>query len=264
MSTGAVTTVIDSAGAIGSSLNDVTGVKVVGNVVPGTGTFSGTIFTSPSSHAKIGGVYIGGTLYGYKTLTVNSTTTEQVVNGIYSDGQLGASYVGAISGNSPASPAQITAHGVASPSSVAAAQAIASITVGRGMYAGEILAGYNSLGVADNPDVQIGSINIGLDFIGSSIAAGTTHTTHGVGDAANTIATPGTGYTDTSLLSSIASVTIGRSVNGNPFRTASFDTGIVAQQIGAVTIGAESIELTASKDVFSIGVTPGFYIREVA
>ncbi len=266
--TGALTSVIDSAGAIGSFFN-IGAVKITGDVVSGVGTFSGAIYTAPASGANIKSVAIGGTLYGFDTINLTASTTQYVANGIYSDGQLGAVKIGAISGTSPSSPAQIIAHGTASPTTAASALAIASVTVARGAYSVEILAGFNSTGTADNPDVQIGAVKIAHDFIGSSISAGMTRDGGGFGNASNVLATAATGYADSALVAKIASVTIGGTVNGNPLGTADFSAGIVAQEIVAMKLGGTALELTknfvgGSRNLFSFGNPPSFIVREIS
>lgn len=264
---GEILTVIDSAGAVGSSYNTIGLIKITGDVLPGTGTFCGAIYTTPGSTASIKAVTIGGTLYGFSTLTLTATTTQQVINGIYADSLLGPVKVGATSGTSPTNPAQIIAHGLASPSVVANALAISSVTVARSAYATTILAGYSSLGIAENPDVQIGTIKIGLNFVGSSIAAGIAYGPTGFGDPASARATPGTGFSDkANIPSKIAAITIGGTISGNPFYSATFTTGIVAQQIGKLTLGTTPIELatTSIRDVLALGSTTGFFVREIA
>ena len=264
-STGTATTLIDHSGVIGSTYYNVGAVKIGGDVVPGLGDFCGAIYTAPASGTNIASVTIGGTLYGFRTLSTGANTTEHVTNGIYADGELGPVKIGEVSGKSPAQPAQIVAHGKAAPVIAADAQAIASVTISRSAYALEILAGYNSSGTADNPAVQIGAVKIGLDFAGSSIAAGIDRMGNGFGDPTNTVATAGTGYTNThNVFSTIASITVGGAINGNPLQSANFDTGIVAQEIGALKVGGTVFERPpGALEVLSVGVTPGFLIREI-
>jgi hypothetical protein len=131
----------------------------------------------------------------------------------------------------------------------------------------EILAGFNYHGLAVNPDVQIGAVKVANSFAGSSISAGVPYNDGGFGDAGNTIAEAGAGFTDNpAIRSRIASFTVGGYVLGNPFGYPGFVNGAVAQDIGAVKIGAAVLEMTKGvlPDVFELGVTPSFIVREVA
>lgn len=262
---GTLPVVIDSAGSIGTSWS-MDAVKIGGDVSPGIGTFSGAIYTTPDTHANIKSVTIGGTLYGFDSIITDTTqgTVQHVVNGIYSDAKLGAVKVGAIAGTSPSAYAQIIARGKPTPTSAADALAIASVTVVRGVYAGEILAGFGYAATADNPEVQIGPVKIGNDFVASSISAGMSNADHGFGGPNNALAPESDTYKRIAFIyTKIASVTIGGTVSGNPLRTADFNNGIVAQQIGSVKIGGAVLELTSNPDALAVGVTPGFYVREI-
>lgn len=242
-------------------------VTVGGNVIAGQGYACGAILTGGGSHGNITSVTIHGTLEGFTSFS-DGNGSYPVENGIYADGQLGPVVVGAISGRDPASPAQIVAQGKASPAGATAALAIASVTVSRGVYAGEILAGYNAILNPTNPDVHIGAIKVGTDFVGSSISAGVTRAGSGFGDAPNTIVTPATGFTDSAAIrSQIASLTVGGYILGNPTQAQNFVSGIVAQNIGAVKIDLQALELTPTTamnlDVFALGVDGAFIVREV-
>jgi hypothetical protein len=69
-----------------------------------------------------------------------------------------------------------------------------------------------------------------------------------------------------SIIASISSITIGGQVFGTPNSTSTTDHfGFVAQQVGAVKLGGNSIPLTASahNDTLSIGETTDVTVHEV-
>lgn len=145
---------------------------------------------------------------------------------------------------------------------------MAAVKVGGGVFAGEILAGYALGGSLSNPDVQIGMVKVGNNFIGSSISAGVSRGTKWFGDSSDAIATPAAWFTDGALRSRIARVMVDGYIPGNPFHTMDFTTGIVAQDIGTVSVNGIALELTpttpANPDLFVPGVRHDFFVREVA
>jgi len=116
-----------------------------------------------------------------------------------------------------------------------AAPAFSSIKIKGSMVGAQILAGY-TLGLATtNEDASIGAVTVGRDFTASSIVAGIKtgmDMYFGTNDDA-AIANA------TSTLARIAAVT----VKGQVFGTAAMNDhfGIVAQKIGAVSVGGHSI-----------------------
>ena len=257
--------IIRNSGAVGAFTN-IGSVSVARDVVAGEGGFAGAIFTEPFQRGNIKSVTIGGTLQGFSFIDDGEGTLLQVPTGVYSDGQLGAVKVGAISGSDPANPAAIVALGKSHPVNSSQALAIASVTVARGANNAVIAAGFSATGEALNPDVQIGVIKIANSFTGSSISAGVPYTGNGFGDEGSAIIPPSPAFGDnTTIRSRIASLTVGGYVFGNPTFYVDFVNGMVAQEIGAVKIGAAALELTrGTLDFFALGVTQGFFVREVA
>ena len=257
--------VIRNSGAIGSDTS-IGAVKIGLDLVAGEGTFSGAIFTSEPFGGNIQSVTIGGTLQGFSFIDDGDGAFLQVATGIYADGKLGKVQIGAVSGVDPLNPAAIVALGKPDPVSANDALAIAGLTVLRGVTNAEIRAGFDSFGNALNPDVQIGAIKIANSLVGSSISAGVPFSGNGFGDASNVLAPAGDGFRDSAaILSRIASLTVGGYILGNPFVYPDFVNGAVAQEIGAVKIGGAKLEMTKGNllDVFQIGVTHDFLIREV-
>lgn len=178
--------------------------------------------------------------------------------GIRATDQLGPVVIkGSVLGT-PESPYRIFGGGVTSGFS---SLAVKSVKIGGDFEHGVIVGGFI---VSGNPDAQIGPVSVGGDWIASSVTAGLLPGSgkfiFGNGDDVFINAGPA------GVIASIASITIkGRTVGtletGDRF-------GIVAAQIGAVTIGGVKLGLTpdAANDLagFNIGPTPDFLIREVA
>ncbi len=122
---------------------------------------------------------------------------------------------------------------------------------------------------ADNPTnghAQIGAISVGGDWIASSVTAGLNSflgapdpsVTFGNGDDVFNTGGP------IGVIASIASITIKGRAMGSLETGDRF--GIVAESIGAITIGGVKLALTTAFDPtpFPIGPTPDFVVREVA
>lgn len=268
----------DRAGSV-SSATHLGKVTVVGDVVGGTSFFGGSIFTLPGSGGKIDSVTIGGRLVGAtKSVDLGQGQGPQLLfNGIYSDGALGPVKVGAIQGASSAEAVSIVARGVINPKTPTEALAIASITVARSVASANILAGYNAAYNAVNPDVQIGAVKVGSNWIGGNLIAGVipgaSHVFGANDDAVispgATVTTPAGPVTVTDNLTipaKIASLTVAGYMAGSTPTTDSY--GIEAQMIGAVKIGLTALPMQPNSpftppDDFLIGVTHDVRIREV-
>jgi hypothetical protein len=125
--------------------------------------------------------------------------------------------------------------------------AIKSVSIGRNVYLAKILAGFD-LHDADeagsNGNASIGAVNVGRDWSASSISAGIN-----AGDAGYGIR--GFGVNPTvinnpadAIVARIASISIKGIVTGSTSFT--YQTGFVAQQIGAFKAGAFTAPLTAA------------------
>lgn len=117
-----------------------------------------------------------------------------------------------------------------------------------------------------NGRAQIGAISVGGDWIASSVTAGLLPFANatgplnffGNGDDRFINAGPA------GVIASIASITIKGRAMGS-FATGDF-YGIVAEQIGSVTLGKVKLAFTAANttDGFFVGPTPDFLIGEIA
>lgn len=249
---GAASASLFTAGSIGK-------ISIKGDQIGGNGDASGLIFANGGS-SNIGSVAIGGDARGGDAA---------FSGGIAAGGTLGPV---SIKGNVIGTAEQAYIIRGSGPLTGTKSVAIASVKVGGDFERAVILAGYGQNNVPTNGHAQIGAISVGGDWIASSVTAGLL-TRSGVTDAGDFfgngdevfIPLPAAPALD-GVVASIASITIkGRTIGsqetGDHF-------GIVAAQIGAVTIGGVKLGLTggASNDLagFNIGPTPDFIIREVA
>jgi hypothetical protein len=223
-------------------------VKMRGGIFGGAGAESGAVVTQ----ATIGSMTIG--------LDLASG------NGIGS-GHIGAQTIGtlkiagAVIGNE-AHTAVISATGTANPSNDTAAVAIRSVSIGGRIELGQILAGADETGTITNADAQIGTIAIGGDWVRSDASAGVlANGEGGFGTADDTLAAGGG-----SVLAKIARITIKGQILGTPESQSATDHyGIVAEQVGFVSVGGTAIDLQFGphNDAKDVGVTGDVTIREV-
>ena len=219
----------------------------------GAGTASALIFTS-NPGANIGSVTIGGSVRGGTVL---------FSGGILAGGTLGpVSIKGSVSGTAEWA---YTIRG-SGPLTGTKSVAITSVKVGGDFDHAFVLAGFGQDDTPTNGHAQIGAITVGGDWSASSVSAGLYPTPYTF-----TIASVFGNGDDTfipypaalnGVIASIASITIKGAARGS-FATGDF-YGIVAEQIGAVTIGGVKLALTANRDILPIGPTPDFVVREVA
>jgi hypothetical protein len=256
-----------AAGSIGSGTK-IGKVTIMGNVFGGMSYYGGSIYTPEGSFGKIGSVTINGTLFGGTEVVGTGQDATLVFNGIFSDSTIGAVKLGAMQGRNPGSPVNIIAKGVVNPANATEALAISSVTVVRGVFSGQILAGFNSALSPVNPDVQIGAVKVGNNWVGSSIAAGVSQGNDIFFGNGNDVLT-GTinpNQDSPAIRSKIASVTITGYAYGSSFDSDSF--AIEAQDIGAVKIGGTVLPMTVRSalvgpDDFLLSVTHDFRILEL-
>ena len=134
--------------------------------------------------------------------------------------------------------------------------------VGRVEFA-NILAGYDVNLSAVNGDAQIGAVSVGGDWVASNLVAGAKNAASGNTNFGNgSDASIGAG--SAGIVAKIASITIAGQVFGTPKSVSTTDHfGFVAQQIGAVKIGGNSIVLTAGLDNLAVGETSDMTVHEV-
>jgi hypothetical protein len=227
--------------------------------------FTGAIFANSIGNVKIAQDLIGGliTTQAGKIASVTIGGDARSVGsifGVFSTGQLGPVVVKGDVVATTGAPFLISS-GFASPAGKT--PAIASVSIG-GKFEHGIIAG-----TATNAVAPIGSITVGGDWIASSVAGGVTLSESAgtgpvprLGSGGDTLApvNPGSG------VASIASVTIKGSVRGT------FETGdrygIVAEQIGSVSIGGQSLVLKTGPgndlSAIAVGATPDFVVRELS
>jgi hypothetical protein len=272
-------------------------VRVGGNVTGGAGESSGQIVSGGTmGHVRIAGDLIGGSITGSASLsnsgtifsekriasvtlggslvagTDTSTGTLTLCGVIVCRDDLGPVKIGSILGNST-NPALILAEGQAEKPTSGFDTAIASLTVKGDVRFAQILAGF---GIAKNPsnaDAAIGAVNVGQDWVASSLVAGANNlgaddATGGTGlnadnvnfgDAHDKLQTVG----DTSLIARIASINIKGMVSGS-LSTGDDHFGFVAQQIDKLTIGGRTFLLTEANDDLPLPFTNDVRVHEVS
>ena len=223
--------------------------------IGGDGIASGLIFAS-NAGANIASVTIGGDARGGDA---------DFSGGILAGGTLGPV---SIKGDVIGTAEQAYVIRGSGPLTGTKSIAIASVKVGGDFEHALILAGYGNNNTPTNGHAQIGAISVGGDWIASSVTAGlltragATDALGFFGDGDDVFINAG----PAGVIASIASITIkGRAVGsqetGDRF-------GIVAEQIGAVTVGGVKLSLTPGKSNdlagIKLGPTPDFIIREVA
>ena len=245
---GAASASLFTAGSIGK-------ISIKGDQVGGKGEASGLIFANGGS-SNIASVTIGGDARGGNAA---------FSGGIAAGGTLGPV---SIKGNVIGTAEQAYIIRGSGPLTGTKSIAITSLNVGGDFERALILAGYGQNNVPTNGHAQIGAISVGGDWIASSVTAGLLTRSgatvagdfFGNGDEVF-IPLPVSGLD--SVVASIASITIkGRAVGS--LQVGDF-FGIVAEQIGSVSIGSAKLPLTTNTDAgFAIGLTPDFTIREFA
>jgi hypothetical protein len=260
---------------------NLTGVIVGGSVVGGSGQFSADIF---AEMGRLGPVTIRGDLRGgggdrsgsvvalsggpIAGVTVGGSVTGigTAATGVLSDGQIGSVRIAGNLAGPTASGVRISAQGLPGPGLTAAtALAIRSVSVGGRVENARILAGYDTNGIASNPDVQVGPVTVGGDWAASSLVAGVAAGGDGLFGTADDAAIGGGVAT---IHSKIAGVT----VKGQAYGTfaGSNHFGFVAQEVVKFSVGGVALPLKpgASNDVapntFDVGITGDLTVREVA
>lgn len=250
-------------------------VSVGGSLVGGSGAQTGRI----SADGAVGAVKIGGGIFGAVGSQSGSIASQDAIakisvrqdlaggsgNGsgrIAAGTTLGAIKIGGNVIGTDANRAVISASGVSAPADDAAALAMNKIKIAGRVEFGQILAGYQELVSAVNPDAQIGSIIVAGDWVASDLVAGVLpNSFNKFGTADDTLAAGGNG-----VLSKIARVVIKGQVLGTPSSDDETDHyGIVAELVGSVKVAKDAIPLQsdAHNDARDLGITNDFTIREV-
>jgi len=254
------------------SFGKATAVTIGGSVVAGDGDASGTVSGSSAGAFKIAGSIIGG----------SGANSARVAPGVVGTFTLGGSLIGgkpasdysgqlhfttaksvlingSVTGQPGTAPAIIGFAGNASPTTAAESIAVGSLTVKGSVTNAEILLGEDLSGSVSRFDVAAGKIAIGGDFTASSITAGIARGTDKFfGNADDVTGMVG----NASIKASIASIVI----KGRATGTASDGDhyGIVAEQLGTVSIAGRKLPLTApAQDDMLVGIYGDFRVREL-
>lgn len=253
---------------------NVSTLSVGGSIIGGSNSLTGRI----SALGKIGTITIKGDLFGGSgddgaSIDGGNSATEViksisiggsiVTNGgrITIDGtRIGSIAVkGGIIG-SVSDPVRIFVSGLAAPATAAESLALGKVTVGGDVRFTTIAAGLDAVLGGFTPDAAIGTVKIGGSMIASSIAAGIDPVNGKFGDADDKFVGGNVG--NAAIIAKIASVTIGGQLLGTAGGAP--DTfGILAEQIGALTIGKVKVPLTTAKDDFTLGFTADVRVREL-
>ena len=210
----------------------ITNAKIGADAQAGAGTESGSIIAAGS----------------LKTLSIGGAATGSVISAGREIGSITAASMQGV---------RILALGQAVQKSTDLA--IARITIVGTISGSEILAGFDRFGNATNGNAQIGTVIVGGDWAGTSMAAGVEDTdADGFGDE-DDAAVAGA---SASIISRIASVKITGEVLG---RADASQVGFVARQIDSIRIGGTSVALTPAKNTIVLATNLNeITIREVA
>jgi autotransporter family porin len=232
-------------------------ITIKGSIQGGSASEAGVVdIEGGMPSIVIGGSIIGGTVAATGGVMTDASIGSIVVKGDVSGTTAEHAFIDAIG--------QLPTGGVPPHTDVA----IKTISIGGDVTYGDILAGQDGdhLGVStyQNGSAQIGSINIGGSFIGSSLSAGAGPGANGYGQDAVQLPNSTAG-----IYSAIASITIG----GQAIGTLATDTtgtiyGIVAQEIGLAKIGGVKIPLTPGPgndtNPIALGAQGGLNLYELA
>ena len=142
----------------------------------------------------------------------------------------------------------IGAEGEANPADLLAAQTIGEIIVN-----GRVERSYISAGDNDRPDVQIGRISVGTNWVASSLFIGA--------DLNFSNPMVGQGGGDPAILASIASIVIKGHVLGTVGGNDKF--GFFAEKIVAFESGNAALPMTDGADTFNVGITFDTTVRDI-
>ena len=144
--------------------------------------------------------------------------------------------------------------------------AVSAITVSGNTSLADILVGYTQQNAPINPGAQIGSITIDGNCTATNIIAGAQNSSPVNANFGDNNDVPIPSNSTINALSAIASITINGTVSGTDSTTNAADHfGIVAQQIGALTVHGTQIHLTPgpSNDDIPLGNTGDFNVHEI-
>jgi len=229
------------SGRISSDEGATGSVKIGGHVRGGGGEKSGSI----EAGDRLGSVTIGGSVSSSTGLFSGSIMSRDDIPSL--------TIAGSVLGTA-ANPVVISAEDATAPTATANV-AIGKVSIGGNVHFAEIRAGYDD-NVLEEAGAQIGSVTVGGDWMASIIVASINPTNGIFGDGDDLVQSGA----PSTLLSKIGKVAIKGQALGTIGGTDGF--GIVAQTVGAVTVGAVKYPLTADSDVFALGTTGDFFVRD--
>lgn len=240
-------------------------LSIGGSVTGGVGNFSGHVRAGSFKNVFIKGSISGADGEGSGGLTAYQSDIGTLqLDGSLEGGagimaghigaarNLGTLTIGSIDGTASGR-AHITAGGVLSPKSEAAALALRTLNVGNSVSYADIFAGYDIDGAPKNPDAQIGTVEVGMangstgDWFASNLVAGAVTGKDAASDGEF-------GTSDDSpisfvgenpkIISKIANVIIHGDVLGDSTGTVSTHFGFVAAQLTKMSVLGSPIVLS--------------------
>lgn len=256
----------------GLKIGTVVGTSVKGGVVVKGSVLDGSEITSAG---LISSISVTGNLYSSDIYAVgnigqlNSITS--LADGITVKGSIFDSSIGSqaaiskIQVTGDVRDSGIRVKGNSAPNGVAlAATVIGKLAVSGSVEGSDILGGYDAdTGMASNPNVRIGPVSVGGDWVASSLVAGINDVSDdGFGDDDDAVIGGGTG-SDTAAadtLATIASVIVKGYAIGTVAAADHF--GFIAEKIDAFKVGPTMLTMTAGTENFLIGATSDLRVRE--
>jgi hypothetical protein len=231
-----------------------------GDLVGGNASGKAELIESGFIRAKrIASLTLGGSLIGGR----DDTTGQFNNNGaVRADEDIGTILIkGNIAGNETKR-AVITAVGQAIPTATTDV-AIGRVTVRGRVEFGLIDAGLAPDRTARNADAQIGPVVVGGDWVASSLVAGSLPGATGLVGDSDDVKMSGAGVKDEpAVFSKVTSWTVGGQVLGTVGAGDHF--GVVAEEVGVVSVGGTPIPMTAGagNDDILLGITGDFRVNE--
>jgi hypothetical protein len=254
------------------------GHDLLGGSITGTASLDQSGYIE-SVGGRIASVFIGGSIIAGSDDSTGGSLTRNA--SIRAGDDLGSLTVrGSLVGNAGShgdSFVIISARGQHTPGT-GSDVAIGKIAVGGRVEFAQVFAGYDTSLLAKNADAQVGAVTVGGDWAASSLIAGAVNlgaddAPGGTGANADNVNFGDlhdhkiTGGTDSpGIISTIGRITIAGQVFGTPKSLAAGDRfGFVAEQIGALKIGAAAFTLKAAPntDGLLLGRTGDIALHEI-
>ena len=226
----------------------ITSIKIGGAMIGSTGPFGGGVNLQ---NGTLKSLSVGGGILSPEGATDSLSITAERIGSV--------TVKGSIAGTE-GSPIHIVASGKFQPTTQIEATAIGKVTIGGDLVRAHIGAGMSSSLNGFRVDAAIGAVKIGGSMVASSLTAGINIGSGITGDADDALAGGNNGTA--AIIAKIASVTIGGQLRGTAGGMPD-SFGIIAEQIGKLTIGKVKPPLTAAKDDLTLGFTSDVRVREL-